>query len=514
MRRALLLAAAVIAAIAAPAAAQRLTAVQNADIRSSNPGVNRDDNTDQIILHVVEGLVGYAEDGTVGPLLAESVAASADGLTYTFKLRSGVKFHNGAEMTSADVLWTWNRYMDPKTEWRCLTDFDGRQGLKVVSATAPDASTFVMVLNKPNALFLDSLARTDCAMTGIIHRDSVKADGSWDKPIGTGPFTFGEWRRGQFVTLNAFEGYVSPKGDKRDGYIGRKRPLVKEVRVLFVPDGATVKAGLISGSIDVSGIKEDDVAELSKNPRLSVVTGTSPVRHGFIIQTRDPVMGNEKLRQAIAAAIDFKELVSAVTSDLGPPNNSPIYPTSRYFGPVQKQGFAYDPARAKKLLAEAGYKGEKIVMIANKRSTVPSFPSAVIAQQMLQAVGINVEIEVMEWATQLDRYNKGNYQMQSFSYSARVDPALGFEQIAGPKEKQPRKVWDVPADQALMDRSMQTVDVADRQQIFDTLHKRMLEHVPLIFTHNEVDCIAHNKRVVGLVPFLSKHRFWEVTVAN
>ena len=512
MPRILLLSAALLA-LAAPAAAQRITAVQNADIRSSNPGVNRDDNTDQVVLHVVEGLVGYAEDGTVGPLLAEKVERSADGKTYTFTLRTGVKFHNGAEMTSADVLWSWNRYMDPKTEWRCLGDLDGRAGLKVVSATAPDPRTFVLTLDKPNALFLDTLARTDCAMAGIIHKDSVKADGSWDKPIGTGPFTFGEWKRGQSVQLLAFEGYTSPKGTKRDGYLGSKRPLVKEARILFVPDGATVKAGLISGSIDVSGIKEDDVAELSKHPRLAVVTSTSPVRHGFLFQTRDAVVGNEKLRQAIAAAIDFKELVAAVTSDLAPANNSPIYPTSRYFGPVQKQGFTYDPARAKKLLAEAGYKGEKIVILANKRSTVPSFPSAVIAQQMLQAVGINVEIEVLDWATQLDRYNKGSYQMQSFSYSARVDPALGFEQIAGPKDKQSRKVWDVPADQALIDRSMEIADPAERQKLFDQLHQRMLQHVPLIFTHNEVDCVAHSKRVSGIVPFLSKLRLWEVSVA-
>jgi peptide/nickel transport system substrate-binding protein len=100
--------------------------------------VNRDNTTDGVLLNVVEGLVGYREDGSVGPLLAQSVDVSPDGRTYTFKLRKGVKFHNGAPLTSADVAWSWKRYMDPKTDWRCTSEFDGRNGLKVVDS-APDA---------------------------------------------------------------------------------------------------------------------------------------------------------------------------------------------------------------------------------------------------------------------------------------------------------------------------------------------------------------------------------------
>jgi peptide/nickel transport system substrate-binding protein len=102
-----------------------------ADIRSTNPGVDRDGDTDAVVGHFVEGLVAYGENATVKPLLAESVSRSDDGLTYTFSLRHGVKFHNGEEMTSADVLWSWNRYMDPDTGWRCLPEFDGRKGFKV-----------------------------------------------------------------------------------------------------------------------------------------------------------------------------------------------------------------------------------------------------------------------------------------------------------------------------------------------------------------------------------------------
>jgi hypothetical protein len=207
------LSAAVLAACgAAQAQTAQIVVAQPADIRSTNPGVNRDNTTDGVVLNIVEGLVAYHENGTVGPLLARSIVVSPDGLTYIFKLRTNVKFHNGEPMTSADVLWSWKRYTDPKTDWRCLSEFDGRSGVKVTSVTAPDPQTVVMQLDKPSAVFLDNLARTDCGMTAILNKKSVKEDGSWDKPIGTGPFKFEEWKRGEYVTLSAFADYQSPPG--------------------------------------------------------------------------------------------------------------------------------------------------------------------------------------------------------------------------------------------------------------------------------------------------------------
>ena len=501
--------------LAAPLAqAQSVTVALNADIRSTNPGVNRDDNTDGVELNMVEGLVGYRENGTVGPLLAEKVDQSADGLTYTFHLRKGVKFHNGAALTSADVLWSWQRYMDPKTEWRCIADFDGRSGLKVTSATAPDADTFVMAIDKPSALFLDSLARTDCGMTAILNKASVNADGTWNQPVGTGPFKFGEWKHGEYVTVTRFDDYTSPPGDKVDGYVGNKKPLVKDVKFLVVPDASTAKAGLLSGAIDIAQILTSDAPELKQSGTVQVLTPTSAVKHVLLFQTRDPVLQNVKLRQAIAAALDVPQLVEAVSDGIGKPNNSPIPPQSAYSDETQHQGYPYDAAKAKQLLKEAGYKGETIKLIANKRLTVPSFPAAVMAQAMLQAVGINVEIEVLEWATQLDRYNKGAYQMMSFSYSSRLDPALSFEQFMGPKDKQSRKIWDNPEAQALLDKASVLSDQGERQKLFDELYRRQLVETPLIILFNGIEASAQGKRIQGEPYWEGKQRLWGVSVAE
>ena len=95
----------------------------NADIRSTDPGTNRDANTDAVMAHLVEGLVALRDDTSVAPMLADSWAVSNEGKTYTFHLRQGVKFHNGATMTADDVVWSLKRWLDPATQWRCLSEF-------------------------------------------------------------------------------------------------------------------------------------------------------------------------------------------------------------------------------------------------------------------------------------------------------------------------------------------------------------------------------------------------------
>lgn len=497
----------------APARAASIVRVSlKSDIRSTDPGVNRDDNTDVVVLHTVEGLVAYGHDGTPKPLLAETVEVSPDGLTYTFRLRHGVRFHNGQEMSSADVLWSWRRYTDPKTGWRCLPDFDGRSGLKVeaVEAPAPDLVTFR--LNHPSALFLTSLARLDCGMTAILHRDSVGPDGAWREPVGTGPFRIAEWKRGEVIRLAKFDGY-SNRGGAPDGYAGSKRPLLDEVRFLVIPDEATAKAALLGGSIDVVwGLANADVRELKPDPRVQLVVDYPASMTAILLQTQDPVFANVAMRQAIAAALDRTQIVAAVTDDLGRPNPSIVPTASGYHTAVQDEAGPFDPELARKLAAEAGYKGQPIPLLANRRYP-QSYDAAVIVQAMLTAAGINATLEVLDWATQLDRYSSGRYQMMSFPYSGRLDPSFSFETIMGPKATQPRKIWDDPAAQAILDHSMRVGDHAERQADFDELHRRYIAAAPMVMLYNSVAVTALSRRVEGYTTGATgQPRLWEVTV--
>lgn len=438
---------------------------------------------------------------------------SDDGLTYTFTLREGITFHNGKPLTSKEVVWSWERYVNPATEWRCLNDVTSKTGLNVEKVTAVDELTVEMKLSRPNALFLDTLARPDCGGTAILHPDSLNADGGWNAPVGTGPFTLKEWRRGQYISLAKYADYQSLPGE-RDGLTGGKRPLVDEVQFVFVTDPSVVKAGLISGAIDAAQIAVTDTPEIKAASNLNLIEAQSSVRLALLFQTNNKLFGNVRMRQAVEAALDFDQIVDMATNGQSTKNNSTIQAKSPYYSDIQKKAPAYQPEKVAELLKEAGYSGEPVVITTNNRKTDPNYNIAIIMQSMLQASGINAQIEIVEWATHMDKFLSGNYQMMVHSYSARFDPALSFEHFTGPKKDQPRKVWDSTKAQELIKKASEISDKAERQKLFDELHELMLTEVPLVMLFNPLDPWGVAKRVEGFVPWEGRARAWEVSVKS
>lgn len=484
----------------------------SSDIRSTDPGTNRDDNTDAVVLHMVEGLVALREDTSIGPMLASKIAVSGDGLRYTFTLRDGVKFHNGAPLTATDVVWSWQRYLDPKTGWRCLPEFDGRGMTRLLSVEAVNTRTAVFRFERAAPLILATMARTDCGGSGIVHKSSVGADGKWIAPVGTGPYKLQEWKRGQYVDLVRFAGYASLAGE-RDGYTGGKQAYAATVRFLVIPDEVAAKTALYSGAIDVfPEARSIDIEEIRKSPRTKIEMAPSMDMFALLFQTRDPLLRDVRIRKALALSLDTPGIAAAVTEGGSKRNNSVIPASSPYYDAVQATGFTRNIAEAKRLLAQAGYHGQPIKMIANKRHS-ESFDTAVLVQAMAAEAGIIIDIEVLDWATQLDRYNKGKYQAMAFIYSARLDPSLSYEMVSGPKATQPRKVWDDPEVQARLALSMRLADRGQRQAVFDDLHRKMLDDVPFIVLFNSADAVGLRKDVVGFKSWApAKPRLWNVRV--
>lgn len=486
----------------------------NADIRSTNPGVARDTNSDTVVQHLVEGLVAHREDGSVGPLLADSIKASADGLAYTFTLRQGVKFHNGAPLTAEDAAWSWKRYLTPATNWQCLSQFDGRGRSKIESVSATDARTVVFRLSAPNALFLTEIANIQCGGGAILHKDSVAADGSWKEPIGTGPFTIKEWRKGQFLELARFADYKA-LGGERDGYTGNKTALVEAVRFVIIPDESITRAALIRGDIDLMPyLSTESREDLVKRKNFTVGAAITPNMNTLLLQTRDPLLKDVRIRRALALALDGDQLVKVVSGYTARYNSSVVAASSSYYGNAQRAVHTRDLDRAKALLKEAGYANQPIKLITNRRYP-DSYQSALVAQAMAKQAGFNVEVEVLEWAAQLDRYTKGDYQAMTFPYSARLDPAQAYDAIMGPKDTQPRKVWDNPQAQAWLKEAFVNGDKAQRQALFDQLHKAMLEDVPMLMLFNANDEFAHSDRIAGYKSWAAgKERLWGVKLAR
>jgi peptide/nickel transport system substrate-binding protein len=506
---------ALLATLAATAHANAETLLRtrlNADIRSTDPGTNRDANTDGVMAHVVEGLVAFREDTSIGPMLAESWTVSNEGKTYAFRLRQGVKFHNGTVMTVDDVVWSLKRWLDPATQWRCLSEFSANGIARIEQIEAPDAQTVVVRLDQPTALFLPTLARPDCGQTAIVHRDSVGPDGKWIAPIGTGPFKLAAWKRGQYIDLVRFDGYAA-RSEPRNGYTGAKIAEVDRVRFNIIPDSSAAKAGLLSGSLDaINSLAIPDLEDLKSRPDVQLSITPALGLTGILFQTRDPLLKDVRIRRAIALCLDTTQIVDSVMQGTARPNNSALPIGSPFYGEVQAHGYTQKIAEAKKLLAEAGYHGQPIKLIANKRYSYV-FDSAVLVQAMAQAVGINIDIEVLDWAAQLDRYNRGDYQSMSFVYSARLDASLSFEMLTGPKASQPRKVWDNPEAQELLRQSMMIDDPAKRQALFDEMHRRFIEDVPMIVLFNGAELAALRKNVKGYAGWLyPQPRFWGVSI--
>lgn len=498
-------------AFALPALAQGTIRVRlNSDIRSIDPGVNRDANTDGVVLHMVEGLVAFTDSSDIAPLLADKVEVDESGTKYTFTLRQGVRFHNAAPLTAAEVLWTWRRYLDPATQWRCLPDFDGRGIARITDIAAPNASTVVFTLERPTALFLATMARADCGMSAILHPDSVGADGKFAAPIGTGPFRMGEWRRGQFIELTRFDGYAA-RPEPRTGYTGNKTPLVDRVRFVVIPDASAARAALLSGAVEVlTDVPNSDIPELRRRTDVRVDVVQAMGLNAILLQTRDPVMRDVRLRRALALAVDLPELVRAVSDGLSEPNGSVIPLPSAFHQAAQREGYRRDLPEARRLLREAGYQGQKLKMLTTRRySSV--FDQSVLVQAMAAEAGINIDLEVLDWATLLDRYVKGDYQLMSFTYSARLDPSLSFEMITGPKDRQPRKVYDEEAIHPLLAQSMATADRATRQKLFDRMHRMMIAHVPMIVLQNGSEVSATRANVEGYANWAAgQPRLWGV----
>ena len=481
----------------------------NSDILSTNPGTKRDENTDAVLLHVVEGLVATREDLSVGPMLADHWTVSSDGRTYTFFLREGVVFHNGAPLTSADVVWSLDRYLNPGTGWRCGPELSA-SGIGIRSVTAAGPLTVVIELERPAPLFLTTLARADCGGTGILQRESVGLDGRWRIPIGTGPFQFSAWKRNQYVELTRFAKYAS-RGGPRDGNTGGKQALVDKIRFLIIPDGSAARAAVVRGSLDVlDNLAPQELSGLRGQP--GVQLQISPTLDLYLIrfQTNDPVLQDERLRRAIALTIDTKALTRAVTWGTGQPDNSPVPSASPFFGPVEARLREVNLDEARQLLAQSGYHGQQIRLITNHRYS-KMFDAAVLVQAMAAQIHVNFEIQTLDWAGELAAYNTGAYQAMAFGYSARLDPSLHFGVLIGDKTRSPIKIWDTPRARALLRQSVEAADPPGRQAAFDALQTDFMREVPGIVLFNSGRITALRSNVSGYKGWpAAQQRLWGV----
>ncbi len=369
------------------------------DIDSLDPHLSAASGTEEIIFNIYEGLIKPNEKGELCPAVAESYEVAEEGLKYTFKLREGIKFHNGEAVTVDDVKFTFDRLMGVGEEKPLSSIFN-----VVKSIETQGEDTVIFTLSDVDASFLSNL---NVAILPESNKEQFATD-----PIGTGPFKLVEYLPEQRVVLEKFEDYWDDK-----------LPHIDSVEFRILPDLEAALLSFRAGEIDIfPRLPNDRVAELGSD--VNTVQGLSNMVQLMALNNAVEPFNDLKVRQAINYAVDVDEIIEAVSFGYGAKLGSNMSPVMAvYYKEGLENTYNLDIEKAKKLLEEAGY--------PNGFNTTVSIPSnyqfhvdtgQVIVQQLAK-IGIEAEIELVEWGVWLERiYKNRDYNMTIIAFTGKLDP--------------------------------------------------------------------------------------------
>ncbi len=361
-----------------------LVFAMNTDVQSMDPQIQNDTTSEQVVKMLYNTLLKFEDDGTVVGDLAESWSVSEDKLTWTFNLKQGVKFHNGKELTSADVKATFDRALNAEAGGLRTTEI-----IKMfTSVEAPDPYTVTITTDAPYGP-MESLM---CNMSlGIMDADYIEQYGldlgtSAEGENGTGPFKVVSWERDQEIVVERF-----------DDYFGTPAKL-QTVVYTIIPEAASRVIALETGEVDVIDKPTDeDLARLEADTEnFTVLRKPTISQRLFRFGCNDPIISNTKVRQAIVYAIDRQAIIDALFTGSAYPSTAPLAPVT--FGYSDLGEIEQDLELAKSLLAEAGYPDGFDTKIVTTERYQNGIELAEIISQQLAEIGINAEIEVWEWS--------------------------------------------------------------------------------------------------------------------
>ncbi len=361
-----------------------LVFAMNTDVQSLDPQIQNDTTSEQVVKMLYNTLLKFEDDGTVVGDLAESWSVSEDKLTWTFNLKQGVKFHNGKELTSADVKATFDRALNAEAGGLRTTEI-----IKMFTAVeAPDPYTVTITTDGPYGP-MESLM---CNMSlGIMDADYIEQYGldlgtSVEGENGTGPFKVVSWERDQEIVVERF-----------DDYFGTPAKL-QTVVYTVIPEAASRVIALETGEVDViDKPTNEDLERLEADTEnFTVLRKPTISQRLFRFGCNDPIISNTKVRQAIVYAIDRQAIIDALFTGSAYPSTAPLAPVT--FGYSNLGEIEQDLELAKSLLAEAGYPDGFDTKIVTTERYQNGIELAEIISQQLAEIGINAEIEVWEWS--------------------------------------------------------------------------------------------------------------------
>lgn len=375
------------------------TFAQDANVNSLDPMASSTISTRNIALNIFESLMTRDNKNMPIPELAESVSEAPDGLSYTFKLRQGVKFQNGKTMTSADVLASFQRYTKVGVERIMLENVDRFE--------APDPQTFVIHLKRKQPTFVEQISSFNAPII-IVPAENADAAAMQLNTVGTGPWELVEFVPGSHVKLKRYEAYAPNTAyNDRSGFGGYKQACFDTVVFRIVTEPGARVAGLITGEFQgVEDVPALSAPTLKDNADIALLSLENWWIQNINSNLSAAPTDNLAFRKAVQAALDMDEIMDAATDGNYRLNIGFQYPSQPSYTEAGKETYNIkDPEKAKEYLKEAGYNNEPVVLLTNK--DYPSdYNAALVLSEQLKAVGINTELKVVDFPTSVKTWQQ------------------------------------------------------------------------------------------------------------
>jgi len=470
----------------------RLVFTQGTDAETLDPHSITSSPNAIHIMALYDTLVKYDKNLNIVPSLAKGWTVSEDGLTITFYLRKGVKFHDGTPFNADAVVFNINRLLNPKTRVPLRTYISF-----VKSAKAIDEYTVELKLKYPHA---PALARLTAPVNSMVNPTAVEKYGAdfGSHPVGTGPFKFVEWVRDDHILLA-----------KNEDYWG-EGPYVDELMMRVVPEDESRVLALEAGEADVTvRVPPMDVPRL-KSEGLNVVVAPSTRVIYIGMNNQYKMLKDRRVRQALNYAVNKEAIVQVLLQGYGRVMDSPLTP--EYFAYKSIGPYEYNPAKAQQLLTQAGYpNGFKITLLTPHGRYLMDYRIAEAVQGYLAKVGVAVEVKEMEWATYiatlLKPLSESPLQLYLLGWGPWIlDPDQMlyplFHSSQWPPNGFASSFYKNDRVDELLQIGTSSVDPAKRRAAYEEAQEIIWNDAPWIFLHNEQQIVAMSPKVkdVNVLP--------------
>jgi len=461
-----------------------------------NPIVAPDVVTKWILETIFDGVVAINDKMEIVPELAQSWEISPDGKVYTFKLRQGVKWHDGKDFTAADVKFTYDTIIDPKQpKTLAKSDYALVDKIEVM-----DPLTVRFTLKSPNASFLSKLA-VGIAPKHLLEGQEAATAPFNRKPVGTGPFKFEEWVAGQKVSLIANTDYW------------RGRPKLDRLVWKIVPDSNVLTLQILNGEVDGGPIiNPKDLPKFKERPDLKIYESIGANTYiGFNCE-KEPFT-DKRVRQALNYGLDKKAIIEKILDGQAIPSTSEILANTWAYNPNVNR-YDYDPARARALLEEAGWKmgpggirekdGKplKFVLLTNAGDKLRE-EIVLFVRQQWKELGVEVELQFLELNTFIqERVLKSNFEAIFLASSVNVDPDFLSRRWSSAALQTGHNFlrWADPRVDELLAKGIATTDQAERKKIYDEAQRIIAEESPTVPIYYPKVLWAFKSNIKGIVP--------------